>query len=483
MANGRPPDDGSRFSPRSPRSNRGGNSGGLEALGKQIGGGAPPPSGRAANAEGLKALGARIEGTKGRGRTRRNGKPRHTAGQRALRIAVGFLALLIVLAAAGYGYFRYEFGQINTAKCPSCTQVASGAPYNVLIIGSDTRAGETAAEAKEFGDAAEAGGQRSDSIKIIHVDPQTGTARVLSIPRDTFVKLSGVPVSSGVSTLNKINAAFATGPNDKNPSGTGANGVVKTIENTFGIPITHWIVVNFFGLTDAVTSLGGVSMDVPVPIRDYGPCGPGGSFTNCSGLNISTTGCQSLTGPEALSLSRSRDFEYYENGYWHSDGTGDIGRIERQDLLIESVINKAKSTYNPIKAAGFISSMTHDVTLDDQLSATALLSLAERYHAFSGSSLGTFTLPTTGGSYAPYGNESVEIVQEPQAAEMIQQFLGAAPNAAVTPPLDEEGAPESTAVPVTTPVTTPGSGTGSTAHTTTPKAATASIPSFDPRPC
>ena len=184
-----------------------------------------------------------------------------------MRVALGLLALIVLLAAAGYGYFRYEFERIQTAACASCVSVADGAPYNVLVIGSDTRSGETAAEAEQFGKPTNAGGQRSDTIKVIHVDPKAGTASVLSLPRDTLVTLSGVPASSGVSNPNKLNAAFAAGPNDKDPSGTGANGLVQTIQNTFGIPISHWIVVNFFGLMDAVNALGGVSMDVPYPVQ------------------------------------------------------------------------------------------------------------------------------------------------------------------------------------------------------------------------
>ena len=177
---------------------------------------------------------------------------------------------------------------------------------------------------------------------------------------------------------------------------------------------------------DAVTSLGGVNMDVPYPVRDYGDCNANGVYENCTGLNITSTGCQTLSGTEALELSRSRHFEWYQHG-WQSDLSGDLGRIERQDLMIEAVVNKAKSTYNPIRAVSFISSMTHDVTLDKGLGPTALLSLAERYHAFSGGALTNFTLPTTGAAYAPYGDESVEVVTEPAAAIMISQFLGTAP--------------------------------------------------------
>ena len=56
------------------------------------------------------------------------------------------------------------------------------------------------------------GGQRSDTIKILHVDPASGTARLLSIPRDAYVRLSGLPENSALSTHNKINAALTTGP-------------------------------------------------------------------------------------------------------------------------------------------------------------------------------------------------------------------------------------------------------------------------------
>jgi LCP family protein required for cell wall assembly len=366
--------------------------------------------------------------------------------------------------------------------------VVNGAPYNVLVIGSDTRTGETAAEAQQFGNSVTAGGQRSDTIKIVHVDPQAGTASTLSLPRDTFVTLSGVPTSSGVSNPNKLNAAFASGPNDKDPSGTGANGLVKTIQNTFGIPISHWIVVNFFGLMDAVNGLGGVSMDLPYPVQDYGPCnGPGTPDQNCTGLDLTQTGCQTLSGTQALALSRSRHFEWYQHGQWMSDYSGDIGRIERQDLMIEAVVNKAKSTYNPIRAASFISSLTHDVTLDNKLGPTTLLDLAEKYHAFSGSSLQNYTLPTEAGSYAPYGDEAVQVVQEPNATQMITQFLGTAPNAPSTPPLDQYGDPQSTAVPPTTTPTTSATTTttptNSATTTPAPSTATKTIPYYDPRPC
>ncbi len=439
-----------------------------------------------ANESGLTALGARIDREKRQPRRlRRSGKVRWSGRRKVVTVLSSIVVLALLIAGAGYGFLRYEFRQIKTGKCASCVAVADGAPFNVLVVGSDTRIGETAAEAKQFGNQTTAGGQRSDTIKIIHVDPKTGTASTLSIPRDTLVTLSGVPTSSGVSSPNKINAAFASGPNDPNPSATGANGLVKTIENTLGIPITHWIVVNFFGLMDMVNALHGINMDVPYPVRDYGDCNANGVDENCTGLNIATPGCQTISGTQALALSRSRHFEYFKDGEWMSDLSSDIGRIERQNLIIEAVINKAKSTYNPLSVASFISSLARDVTLDSKLGPGTLISLAERYHALSGSSLNSFTLPTTPGVYAPYGNEDVETVQEPLASQTITAFLGGSPESPTTPPLNQAGEPETvtTSAPTTTAPTTKApsttSGTSSSNSTTT----TAAVPSFDPHPC
>jgi LCP family protein required for cell wall assembly len=439
------------------------------------------------NESGLAALGAQIEQKRRGDRPlRRSGKTRWSRRRKVVTVLSSVVVLALVIVGAGYGYLIYQFRQIKTAKCASCVVVADGAPFNVLVIGSDTRQGETAAEAKQFGNQTTAGGQRSDTIKIIHVNPKTGTASTLSIPRDTLVTLSGVPSSSGVSSPNKINAAFASGPNDPNPSGTGANGLVKTIENTLGIPISHWIVINFFGLMDMVNALHGINMDLPYPVRDYGDCNANGVDENCTGLNIAATGCQTLLGTQALALSRSRHFEYFKDGEWISDLSSDIGRIERQNLIIEAVIDKAKSTYNPLSVASFISSLARDVTLDNKLGPSTLISLAERYHALSGSSLNSFTLPTTPGVYAPYGNEDVEIVQEPGASQTIAAFLGGAPESATTPPLDQYGAPETLTAspPSTTAAPTTGStSTSSGGSSSNSDATTASVRSFDPRPC
>ncbi|MGH9120426.1 MAG: LCP family protein, partial [Acidimicrobiales bacterium] len=317
-----------------------------------------------------------------------------------------------------------------------------------------------------FGSASEVGGQRSDTIKILHVNPSAGTAEVLSIPRDTYVTLSGMPSGTGLATDNKINTAFNSGQDP----------LIQTIENTFGIPINHFVITSFSGVIDLVQAVGGITLDFPYPVRDND------QGNNNSGLDIPHAGCQTLNGNMALALSRSRYYEYeVRPGYWEYDGSGDLGRIQRQNVVIEAVIDKARSSsYNPVKVNAFLDSIVHDITKDNDMSSSTLIALAQRFHAFSGSALKTLTLPTLGASSDAAG--SVEVVQEPAARQMIAQFLGTSPDAVVTPPLDAYGEPVT--VPSTVPSSatsapTSGSGAGSSSTTTT-------VPGqgpFNPKPC
>jgi LCP family protein required for cell wall assembly len=312
------------------------------------------------------------------------------------------------------------------------------------------------------------------------VDPATGTASSLSIPRDTYVTLSGMPSNSQLSSQNKINAAFGAGP----------DALIQTIESTFGIPISHYIVINFFGLEDAVNALGGISMNFPYPVRDQ-DCSTGVCYNN-SGLNIPNAGCQVLDGAQALSLSRSRYFQYYDNGEWISDPSSDIGRIQRQNLIIAAAMDKAKATYNPLRLNTLLSSVVHDFSKDDGLSAGDLFSLAERYKAFSGSDLQAYTLPTQGASSSDAGD--VEVVEPEEAAATITQFLGGAVGTITTPPLDAYGEPLSLPLTDTTATTAPTStaqatpagrpATATLADTTTATTvAPTPVPPYDPTPC
>jgi len=374
------------------------------------------------------------------------------------------VAVTLVGASSVYGYLRFRLSQIPSITCRACAAVADGTPYNVLIVGSDSRVGNTGGATQAFGSASVVGGQRSDTIKILHVDPASGVARLLSIPRDTYVVLSGLPADSALSTDNKINAAFNYGPDS----------LIHTIESTFGIPISHFVIIDFTGVINLVNSVNGINLDFPYPVRDDD------QGNNNAGLYIPRTGCQTLNGNTALALARSRFYQYeVRPGYWVSDGSGDLGRILRQNAIIEAVIDRARSSYNPLTLNAFLGTVVHDVTVDQNMSGSDLLALAQNYHAFSGSRLQTATIPTMGEYSAASGD--VEVVQEPAAEQTIARFLGAQPSVALTAPLDAYSRP------VTVPSTTPVPLTPSASSPTTPSASTTTtVPGtgvFNPQPC
>jgi LCP family protein required for cell wall assembly len=399
----------------------------------------------------------------GRGSVKR--KRRRRTGERILRVAVVLVALTLVGTSSVYGYLRFRFTEIPRLKCKDCTAVADGTPYNVLIVGSDSRAGDAGNAAQAFGSASLVGGQRSDTIKILHVDPATGTARLLSIPRDTYVQLSGMPADSGLAADNKINSAFNYGPDP----------LIQTIENTFGIPISHFVIIDFTGVVNLVNSVGGIRLNFPYPVRDDD------DGNNNAGLSIPQAGCQTLNGNTALALARSRFYQYeVRPGYWEADGSGDLGRIQRQNVIIEAVIDKARSSDNPLTLNAFLGSAVHDVTVDQNLSGTDLLNLAQKYHAFSGSSLQTATIPTTGAYSSAAGD--VQVVQEPAAEQTIAQFLGTQPSETVTAPLDVYGSPVTIPPATTVPVTSGTAPSGPEQSTTTTTVVPGAGP-FNPTAC
>ncbi|HUY64613.1 MAG TPA: LCP family protein [Acidimicrobiales bacterium] len=401
----------------------------------------------------------------GRGR---HPKHRRRRSERILRWALAVAAVILVIAGAGYGYVRYRWAQVKTQACSTCSAVADGQPFNVLLVGSDSRAGNTGAAAQAFGSSSQVGGQRSDTLKILHVDPASGTARLLSIPRDTFVEMSDIPTSSGLSGAQKINTAFNSGPGP----------LIATIQNTFGIPIAHFVEIDFQGLTDAVNTVGGIYLNFPYPARDND------NGNNNSGLNITHSGCQLLNGTMTLALARSRFYQYYADGYWHYDPSSDLGRIERQNIIIQAVASRARKSFNPLTLNAFLGAVVHDVTVDQAMTFGDMLSLGLKYHAFSPSSLQSFTLPTVP-EVATYAGD-VEVVDQPAAENVLTRFLGAAPGAVSTPPLTSSETPIYPPPPTTT-TTGPASGGssgGSSGSGPTPAPSpSASASSFDPTVC
>ena len=373
---------------------------------------------------------------------------------------VAVIVLIVGVVGGGYWYANWRFHQIRTIVVPTIQYPVPGQPFNILAIGSDSRAGLSSVVARQTGaNTGSVSGQRSDVIKIIHVDPNAGTITILSIPRDTTVSL--LANQSLYGRFNRINVNYGAGPSL----------LVRTITANFGIPIEHVVQLNFVGFRGAVDAIGGVYLNFPYPAKD--------SYT---GLDITTPGCQHLNGGYSLAVARSRHYQYEENGYWQYDGTSDFGRIQRQNAFLKALINQAEKQYNPLTLNAFIGSVVQGVTIDSTFTIRGLVSIAQQFKGFASNSLATSTLPAYSSSSSVfYSLGSVLYVQQPQAEQVISQFLGGPAPVPLTPPPGPYGAVSTTTT--TTPSATYSTG-GNTPSTTAPAVTTTTVQTnFDPTPC
>jgi LCP family protein required for cell wall assembly len=329
------------------------------------------------------------------------------------------LSFIIFIAAGGAGalyfYARYRFDEIPKIHSKHLVKQTTkpGQPFNVLLVGSDSRAFvNNATQVKAFGNEGDAGGQRSDVTMVARFVPATKTVTVISIPRDLWVDIPSN--SSGISGMNRINAAFNSGPDL----------LIETIEDVLHLPINHYISVGFPGFLGMVNALGGVTMDFPTAVKD--------SYT---GLDVTTLGCQVIDGTTSLQLVRARHLQYInKNGYWEYDGLSDFSRIQRQDSFFRAVLAKVNTAItNPLAINDFISAAVGNLAIDDTLSEGDLFRIATEFRGLSSAHLVTETLPTT--SYVTSAGADVLLAAQPYADQMVAAFnqLGVPkPNPATT---------------------------------------------------
>ena len=340
---------------------------------------------------------------------------RHRKWPRRLLIGANiFLAVCVVGTAAAYGYFRYQFGGIPTLSVPGLRNAGvdvPGAPMNVLLVGSDTRATIDPKEKRSFGSAAAVGGQRSDTIIILRVDPRAKRAAMLSIPRDLYVPIAGTKTSS------RINNAFEGGPGR----------LISTINEELGIPIDHYVELDFNGFRSIVQAVGGVPIYSPARARD-----------RVTGLDIQRAGCISLDGNQALAYVRSRNYQYQENGKWKTDPTGDIGRIQRQQDFVRRVVRKAGQKargLNVVAIQRLVNSGKRNVKIDDAFSSKDIVGLAVKFKSLEPDTVDMLTIPTVD---ARIGGAAVLRMKQPEASQVIDRFrsvgTAAAPRASAARP-------------------------------------------------
>ncbi|MCH0538424.1 LCP family protein [Streptomyces sp. MUM 203J] len=331
------------------------------------------------------------------GRTSRK-RSRRAAGRgkrRGLRIAGLGLAVL-VLGGAGAAWWTYReldsninsvdinqaLGDNRPEKAPTAL-----AATNLLVLGSDSRAGDNAAL-----DAGKVGGARSDTALVVHISADRSRAVAVSIPRDTLVDRPVCTDASGGETgaASRVmfNSVYTTG---------GSACVVKTVEKMSGVRIDHLMEIDFAGFKELVDELGGVTVDVKEPIRDTK-----GGFTLDPGTHR-------LNGTDSLKFVRTR--------YGYRDGS-DLGRIGLQQQFMMALLKEVKQQDllgSPAKAYRIAQSATKALTTDEELaSLTALAEFGREMQGIDPSTMETVMLPVAYDKADP----NRVVAAEPQAGAL-----------------------------------------------------------------
>ena len=233
-------------------------------------------------------------------------------------------SLLLVFAIA-FGVLRvvFDYNYNNITNNPDdlgFEGVLNENVVNIALFGIDTR------NTNSFKG-------NSDSIMILSLDKTAKKVRIVSVMRDSFVPIE----NKGKSGYGKINSAYAKG---------GPELAIKTLNKIFGLDISEYATVNFYGMADIIEAVGGI--DAELTSREVAS-GDGTLHTlnGCideicaqlgkdpSKYHIFTPGKHHLNGIQAVAYSRIR----YVPNIWGTNN--DYGRTDRQRHVMEQLFNKA----------------------------------------------------------------------------------------------------------------------------------------------
>ncbi|QCB29395.1 LCP family protein [Corynebacterium endometrii] len=270
------------------------------------------------------------------------------------------IATVVVLSLA---FVLWTDTRLDRVEALPSQQVPDTAGTNWLLVGSDSRQGLDAEQQAELGTGGDVGVGRTDTIMLLHI-PDSGRAKLVSLPRDSYVNVPGFGE-------DKINSAFSYG---------GPALLATTVEQATGLRIDHYAEIGMGGLANVVDSLGGINICVQEPINDP-----------LAGINLAA-GCQDLRGPDALGYVRTR-----------ATAMGDLDRVARQREFFSALLEKVTSPgtfINPFKAVSLVNNTAGSFTVNtgDHVWHLARVALAMR------NGVETETVPVAGFSDTVVGN-------------------------------------------------------------------------------
>ena len=281
-------------------------------------------------------------------------------------VAVVLLGLVALVVAVPLLLASRTFGSIERVEVAQALSEPLPAGTNLLLIGTDSREGIDASTENSGAILSEGlAGSRTDTLIVLRLEDE-GT-KFLSIPRDLWLPIDG-------GDPQRINTAFTRGP----------EALVNTVQGELGIPISHFVEVDLSGFIELVDAVGGVEVTIPHPAFDRG-----------SGLNLPTAGTVVLDSTQALAFVRSRFYTEIIDGVEVMDPTSDLGRVQRQQQFLRSLLLAASEERNPATINSMTTAIADALVIDDGTSLTEALALANTLRSSTPESVTLPTSPTT----------------------------------------------------------------------------------------
>jgi len=312
----------------------------------------------------------------------------------------GIMSSLALAASAGtFGYVYRKAEKIPRVELSSVLEdapEASGEPQNYLIVGVDNADGLPVDDPVRNDRDSQ---MLNDVVMVLRIDPSERKAELLSLPRDLWVPYGDTGDHA------RINTAISRGNGRPDV-------LIALMRDYLGIPIHHYVQLEFAGFRDLVAAIDGVPVYFPYPARDRN-----------SGLSILQTGCVTLDPVQALAYARARHYDELIDGEWVRDPRSDLGRIARQQDFIRRALDRAasKGARNPGTLDRLLDVALSSVTIDDALTTGDIFDLAQRFRQFDPDSLKTYTVPV---ERTFKGAADVVLLQEAAAEPTLARFRG-----------------------------------------------------------
>lgn len=324
------------------------------------------------------------------------------------KVLIVLVLIFLIGSAVSYFWLRGITNKIfipdvkNTSGSLNSIQQSldNKSPINILLLG--------------YGGGNHDGSYLTDSIIAVHIDPKTQKVFLISIPRDTWVKIPTNDVEGGYS---KINAAYQIGLDDtgypdkqKQFKGPGGGGRLAeyVVSQVTGVPFDYFVGVDFSGFTRTIDTLGGVDISVEKTFDDYQYPIEGKEDDACghADTEIASLSAQlaspSATITELDAFPCRYDHLHFDSGQQHMDGVTalkyvrsrhslqdgtDFGRGQRQRNLLVAVKQKIFSAGFIPQVIPFMSSLGDDLrtdlTLDDVKAFLQNISALNNYQIVS----------------------------------------------------------------------------------------------------